>query len=163
MKYIFLILAICFCKCLLAQENNDLNNISRIDSLLHANLDLGDIDYVCYSVSDDIIVVSRSKCLYYLNKKRGLVRKELLAEISVDRLFEKSNIKAGKRFSDNDYSASCIASYTYLSLNIDGKKAFQFNLPSVLLCSDKKISYPFDYEALKVLHTLLISYSASKK
>lgn len=162
MKFIFIILFTGFSKCLFAQSNPDLSNIYRIDSLLHANLDLEEMDYICYSVGDQMIVVTRSKCVYYLNLKRGLVLKEFVDEISVDSLFNRNNVKAGKLFSNDDYNTSCISSYVYLSMNIDGKKAFQFNLPYMLLCSDKKISYPFDYNNLKVLNNLLLSYSATK-
>lgn len=162
MKYIFILIITYTSICSFAQSKSDLTNIYRMDSLVHSNVDLGNMDYVCYSVYDKIVVVTKSKCVYYLSLKQGLIHKKLIAELSVDSLFSDNNLKAGKRFSDDDYIGSCIGSYVYLSLNREAKKVFQFNLPYMLLCGEKKINYPFDYQALELLDKLLSSFSAPK-
>lgn len=48
-----------------------------MDSLVHSNVDLGNMDYVCYSVYDKIVVVTKSKCFYYLSLKQGLIHKKV--------------------------------------------------------------------------------------
>lgn len=146
----------------MGQSKSDLMNISDMDSLINSNLDLGHMDYVCYSVNDKVVVVSKSKCVYYLSLKKGLLHKKLESELSFDSLFNKNNIRAGKRFCDDDYTTSCIGSYVYLSLNIERKKIFQFNLPYILLCGEKKVNYPFDFQALELLDKLLSSFFAPK-
>lgn len=162
MKYIFILIITCCSVCSFGQSKGELMNISDMDSLIHANLDLGNLDYVCYSVNDKVVVVSKSKCVYYLSLKQGLLHKKLIAELPVDSIVSKNNIKAGKQFCDDDYSSSCIGSYVYLSLKMEGKKVFQFNLPYMLLCGEKKVNYPFDYQALELLDKLLSSFFASK-
>ncbi|HOZ67801.1 MAG TPA: hypothetical protein PLB49_08400 [Chitinophagaceae bacterium] len=162
MRYIFIALITCCNICSFGQSKNDLRNISDIDSLINANLDLGKMDYVCYSVNDKAVVVSKNKCVYYLSMKQGLLHKKLESELSVDSLFSKNNVRAGKQFCDDDYRTSCIGSYVYLSLNKEGKKLFQFNLPYMLLCGEKKVNYPFEYQALEMLDRLFSSFFAPK-
>lgn len=159
MKYIFCII-LTFCSiCSLGQNKEEMKKISEIDSLILTNLPLWNEEYLCYSVNDKVVVVSKNKCVYYLNLQEGLL-KDSIIELNTTDLFKKSNIKKGKQFCNDDYATSCIGSYVYLSLIVNNQKKFQFHLPYILLCSDVKIDYPFDYSSLGILHELHSSFFA---
>ncbi|QES92121.1 hypothetical protein F0358_05015 [Empedobacter brevis] len=133
----------------------DLENITKIDSIVYANVEISSKNsYLIYSVKDKIIVIDSCKReVIYLNReesKQVLEMKELSHENTV-KLFKVKNIKKSKNYSNNDYDNSCIGSYVYLSIIKNKEKYFQFNLPFMLLCDKNKIRYPFDYKTLNLL------------
>ncbi|MGV0829358.1 hypothetical protein ACTS9C_10890 [Empedobacter brevis] len=137
----------------------DLENITKIDSIVYANVEISSKNsYLIYSVKDKIIVIDSCKReVIYLNReesKQVLEMKELSHENTV-KLFKVKNIKKSKNYSNNDYDNSCIGSYVYLSIIKNKEKYFQFNLPFMLLCDKNKIRYPFDYKTLNLLNLLL--------
>ncbi|GEM51346.1 hypothetical protein [Empedobacter brevis] len=137
----------------------DLENITKIDSIVYANVEISSKNsYLIYSVKDKIIVIDSCKReVIYLNReesKQVLEMKELSHENTV-KLFKVKNIKKSKNYSNNDYDNSCIGSYVYLSIIKNKEKYFQFNLPFMLLCDKNKIRYPFDYKTLNFLNLLL--------
>ncbi|MGV0832873.1 hypothetical protein ACTS9D_11740 [Empedobacter brevis] len=137
----------------------DLENITKIDSIVYANVEISSKNsYLIYSVKDKIIVIDSCKReVIYLNReesKQVLEMKELSHENTV-KLFKVKNIKKSKNYSNNDYDNSCIGSYVYLSIIKNKEKHFQFNLPFMLLCDKNKIRYPFDYKTLNFLNLLL--------
>ncbi len=56
-----------------------------------------------------------------------------------------------------------VLGHTFIyNLTWRGEKDFQFNLPYMLLCGEKKVNYPFNYEVLELLDKLLSSFFAPK-
>lgn len=159
MKTLFFLLVLYISNCCFGQSKMDLENITKIDSIVYANVEISSKNsYLIYSVKDKIIVIDSCKReVIYLNReesKQVLEMKELSHENTV-KLFKVKNIKKSKNYSNNDYDNSCIGSYVYLSIIKNKEKHFQFNLPFMLLCDKNKIRYPFDYKTLNFLNLLL--------
>lgn len=157
MRFFSLFTIMCFNICLFGQSKTELKNISHIDSIVNSNLESE--DYLCYSVGDKIVVVSKNKLVYFFNSIQGFIEKRIVNGLLIDTLFDENNIRSGKRFCNDDYNKSCVGTYVYLSFYRESKKVFDFNLPYMLLCDKKKVKYPFNYQALKLLDELLVSSS----
>ena len=140
----------------LSQSQEEREFIQSVDSLILSNLKLDKKTFITYAVGNKVIVLEEKKAmLHFLNFMQGYISSQPVTKATIRSFFNKSNIRTGEYFSDTNYVNSCISSYVYLSVNKKGTKQFQFNLPFMLLCGDKKVKYPFDYETLKDLNLLL--------
>lgn len=130
---------------------------SVIDTLLvEKNLN----DYLLYSVRDKLIVIEKqpsSFTVYYISSLHGLERKETdpLSKNELLRLFDENSYSLSRSYSGKKYESSCPSSFIYFRYVKQEVKLVEFNLPSMLLCSKEKITYPIADDLHKKLFEMI--------
>ncbi|AXT51163.1 hypothetical protein D1818_10115 [Aquimarina sp. BL5] len=154
---IILILFVTSCN---SQTNFDKARIDSINQFISENLknDLG--KHIVFNINDKYLVIDNNdqNKVYYLSDKKGYESYEIDKSEILNQFFEsKSNIKRNiKAYSGSDYKDSCSSTFIYFAMNDKIDTLFDFHLPSMLLCDDKKVSYPIDNKILNYLNGLIL-------
>lgn len=153
---IFLLCSFLACE---SQQAVDSVAIAYADSIVNSVLkDVKLNEYVFYSIGNKAIVIDKkfdSFVTYYVSRADGVEQKEITSNSRFAPLFDVENYSTNERFSGTKYEASCPSSFIYFRYVKEGTKRVEFNLPSMLLCSNEKIAYPLRDDLHKMLFDLV--------
>lgn len=164
MRYLFFkIVLMLFVTSCSSQTNFDTERINSINQFVRENLDKDLGNHIVFNINDKYIVIDNKdddkNKVYYLSEKQGYEKHEINESEIVKGFFASSKSyinKNVKAYSENDYKDSCPSVFIYFALNDKNDTVFEFHLPSMLLCDDKKVNYQIDDKILNFLNGLVL-------
>lgn len=143
------------------QQSVDSIGIANADSVTDSLLAGENLnDYILYSVGNKFIVIKKqpsSFSIYYVSSSHGLEKKETVpfAKSEFLPLFDEKSYSPSRSYSGIKYESSCPSSFIYLRYVKQEIKLVEFNLPSMLLCSKEKVTYPIRDDLNRMLFEMI--------
>lgn len=158
---IFIILLVLFVKSVYSQTDFDRVQIEKITKFIDKNINQDLDNYILFNINDKYLVIDKQNVnkVHYLSDKKGyesckVDRSEIIKEVFLSKQTIRKDVKA---YSEDDYSDSCPSTFIYFAINDDNNNnIFEFHLPLMLLCDDKKVNYPVEGKILNYLSELIL-------